>query len=522
MKPHLMYRDRDFDVERKLPSNAQALRQDLELNTLFNAMARGDEFLFRVAKQCVLTSLQDDLETILYRQAVLKDCLRNYSVVKNIYDIAVEAIERKKRQWLGIFSRYPSSIVFGAGALLHMFVEILGELRSVADEHAAKFESQGLGAFFAMLKGELTDDYFTCIKDDLKELKFRRGVLISAELGAGNQGVNYVLRKSRDETPRWLQWIYDLFPSPYTFRIADRDQAGAQALSELQDRGLNLVANALAQSSDHILNFFVMLRTELAFYIGCVNLHRRLDEQGTPSCFPVPAPPGARRNSCVGLRDACLTLSLKRGVVGNDLDADGKNLVIVTGANQGGKSTFLRGIGLAQLMMQCGMFVTAESFSADMCRSLFTHYKREEDVTMESGKLDEELGRMSKVVDALVPNSMLLFNESFAATNDREGSAIARQIVRALLKTRVRIFFVTHLYEFAHGLQEDRMDSALFLRAERQGDGRRTFKLIPGEPLQTSFGVDLYEEVFGAVDEKMAPQLSTRNISPPPNAQSTL
>ena len=194
--------------------------------------------------------------------------------------------------------------------------------------------------------------------------------------------------------------------------------------------------------------------------------------------------------------------SLDRSAVGNDLDGDGKNLVIITGANQGGKSTFLRGIGLAQLMMQSGMFVAAGSFNADICRSLFTHYKREEDTTMESGKFDEELSRMSAIVDELMPHSMLLFNESFSATNEREGSEIARQIVRALLETRVKVVFVTHQYEFAHGFWEDKMDNALFLLAEREPDGRRTFKLVPGEPLQTSFGVDLYEEIFGGIQGK--------------------
>jgi DNA mismatch repair ATPase MutS len=63
----------------------------------------------------------------------------------------------------------------------------------------------------------------------------------------------------------------------------------------------------------------------------------------------------------------------------------------LTGANQGGKSTFLHSIGLAQLMMQSGMFVGAERFEAAPCPALFTHYKREEDATMKSGKLDEEL-----------------------------------------------------------------------------------------------------------------------------------
>ena len=49
MKAHLMYRDRDFDLQQKPPSSEQAMAQDLELGTLFSAMAGGDEFLYQVA-----------------------------------------------------------------------------------------------------------------------------------------------------------------------------------------------------------------------------------------------------------------------------------------------------------------------------------------------------------------------------------------------------------------------------------------------------------------------------------------
>jgi hypothetical protein len=104
------------------------------------------------------------------------------------------------------------------------------------------------------------------------------------------------------------------------------------------------------------------------------------------------------------LRDACLALRID-GIVGNDVDADGKSLVIVTGANSGGKSTFLRGAGLAQLMMQCGMFVAAGSFRASVCKGVFTHFIREEDASMISGRLDEELGRMSAIADQISRNA---------------------------------------------------------------------------------------------------------------------
>ena len=257
----------------------------------------------------------------------------------------------------------------------------------------------------------------------------------------------------------------------YTYFLHPRDESGAKALSQQNDQGVNLVANALAQSTDHIQSFFNMLRTELAFYMGCLNLHARLAQEREAVCFPVPVASTERTHSFSGLYDVCLTLHLQSRVVGNSVDADDKDLVIITGANQGGKSTFLRSIGLSQLMMQSGMFAPAESFSSNVCDGLFTHYKREEDATMKSGKFDEELSRMSDIVGSIGPDSMLLFNESFAATNEREGSEIARQIVSALLEKRIKVFFVTHLYGFAHGFFEKRAGNAIFLRAERQVDG---------------------------------------------------
>ena len=502
MKALLMHRDRDFDVEPKYPHNERGLTQDLELDTLFYAMAGDDEFLLDIARKALLSGLQNDVDTILYRQAILKDCLTNPMVVRDLYNLMVEAIEAERKQWFGIFSRYPGAILHGSIQLLQMFVGVLRKLRGLGEEHAGRFESEGFTALFAMLEKELSDEYLATIQDHLNELKFLDGVLISAELGRGNESANYVLRKPRHKKQNWLKRLFEKGPPTYTFRIADRDQAGARALSELRDRGIHLVANALAQSRDHILSFFQMVRAELAFYVGCLNLHGRLTAKGESVCFPRPAPAGTRKHCVSGLYDVCLALQMEQRVVGNTVDADRKNLVIITGANQGGKSSFLRSIGLAQLMMQGGMFVTAQSLDAELSAGLFTHYKREEDATMRKGKLDEELARMSEIVDHLEPNSMLLLNESFAATNEREGSEIAGQVVRALFEKHIKVFFVTHLYEFAHGFFERKMDDILFLRAERRADGTRTFRLVEGEPLETSYGEDLYRKIFAGEPQK--------------------
>jgi hypothetical protein len=503
MKTLLMHRDRDFDLQSELPSQAEALAQDLELGTLLRAMAAGDKFLFEVAQKALFSGLQNDVETIRYRQEILKDCLKNKALVRELYNLAVEAIEKRNQPYLIFFSKYPSGILYDSIELLKLFMDMLRRFRSFADEHAGAFASSGFRTLLAMLQKEFTDEYFFDIQNHLTELKFNRGALLSAELGPGNEGNNYMLRLSHNKRPSWLKRILGKGPPAYVVRIADRDVAGMRALSEIKDRGIVLVANALAQSMDHILGFFIMLRTELAFYVGCMNLHDTLASMEAPMSFPLPEAKASRALRFSGLYDVSLALTMGRSVVGNTVNADGKSLAIITGANQGGKSSFLRSIGLAQLMIHCGMFVAAESFTAELCANLFSHYKREEDATMKSGKLDEELGRMSVIVDSVAPYSLLLFNESFASTNEREGSEIARQIIRALLERRVKVFFVTHLYEFAHSFFEKKTDDAIFLRAERQADGTRTFRLVEGEPLETSYGEDLYREVFavGTEDE---------------------
>jgi DNA mismatch repair ATPase MutS len=500
MKAFLMYPDADFDLERSPPWNEAALTQDLGLDVLCHAMARGDQFLLGVARQALLASTTDP-GTILYRQAVLRDCLNHGNVVLAIYRLAVDAIDRECKEYLGILGRSPGSILARAMTVMEILCERLTALRRLVDVHGDQFESVGFQRLFATLRAELNPEFFEEVEEHLKRLRFRNGVLISAQLGGGLKATDHVLRRTRDG--RW-DWLRRLFTRgrerAYTVYIHPRDQAGGRYLGELRDHGVNLVANALAQSADHGLSFLWMLRTELAFYLGCANLHDELRRRGQPTCFPVPAPLDERRFSCRGLYDVSLALSGDGKVVGNDVNHDDKLLVIITGANQGGKSTFLRSVGLAQLMMQCGMFVPATSFCANVCDGLFTHYKREEDTTMKSGKFDEELKRMSEIVDRLTSHALLLCNESFAATNEREGAEIARHIVRALVDKNKTVFFVTHSYEFAHWAYRSGMKNALFLRADREADGRRTFRLVEGEPLPTSFGDDLYQRIFEAGD----------------------
>lgn len=496
MNVHLMFPCRDLEVKRDFEQPSVDVKSDLELDVLLDAMANKDSLIYNVAQSVLLDSFAMDVETVKYRQSAAHDVIENAAVVKALYELSAAAIEGKRHFHFGIFINFPSGILHGSLDLMNMLVDVLRKARLIADTHRNQFASAAFVNLFEMFQAEFDDAYFAEIEAHLAYLKLKGGVLESAQLGPGNEGIDYVLRQTRYARLPWLDRLLHRRPAAFTFRIADRDEAGARALSELRDRGLNLVANAMAQSTEHILSFFEMLRTELAFYIGCLNLMDQLDAIGAVTCFPNPIPSGDLRQTFQELYDPCLALRMGKPVVGNAVDIGARSLIVITGANQGGKSSFLRSVGVAQLMMQAGMFVGAQSFSGSLCSGLFTHYKREEDATMASGKFDEELRRMSRLVDGIKPGAILLFNESFASTNEREGSEIAHQIVAALLEHDVRVYFVTHLYDFAAGARATWQESAVFLRAERQPDGSRTFQLKKAEPLDTSYGEDVYREVF--------------------------
>jgi len=503
MNVHLAYRNRDFDPEAAgLPAHAQPLSEDLDLDTLLCAMAQGDPYLFKVA-QVALFHMLPDPQAVLYRQGILRDCLEHPEVVRELYELTVDALEAEKRLFFGIVglsSQYPDATMHSAVEVLKVYVKRLERLRQIADEHARAFTSEGFCAFFALIARELDDEYLQVVREHLGELGDNGGVRVSAQLGEGANPVGYRLhrRRSRGIAQRIAAAVGR---SEFTYRVPDRDEHGARMLGEMRGRAINEVANTTAQSAEHIRGFFKLLRAELGLYIGALNLHQELTDKGMPTCFPTPLAAGQRTLLATGLYEPCLALRIEQRVIGNDINGESKPLVVITGANQGGKSTFLRSAGIAQLMTQCGLFAAAESLTVTVGDGVFTHFKREEDKDMQSGKLDEELARMSEIADAVRPNSLVLFNESFAATNEREGSQIARDIIAALLDTASAVMFVTHMYALADGLHTDEAERALFLRAERRDDGRRTFRLQEAEPLPTSYGPDVFAHVFGAEGE---------------------
>lgn len=495
MKAHLMFPSRDFGLQENLASNKDDLVQDMEAQTLFDAMAGGDDFLLKVSSSAVLSGWSNDQQVILYRQAILHDCLARENVIRDLYAITLEPIQLKKSMFLISGGRHPSLMLSDGRRMLEALHGVLKKLYSFAVQEKDNFKSDGLRALCDMLTNQLSPDYLADMKRHLAALHFDNGLLFSARLGNGNTGKDFVPRFFVPERWSWLKELLGEKPAHYRFTLDPRDESGSRELSELRDDVLKNIATSTLQASRHVEDFFVMLRTELAFYIGCLNLRKNLEQKHCPVCMPdISDTPCTLRFE--DLRDLSLSLTLDKPAVGNDLDAQNTPLVMITGANQGGKSTFLRSLGLSRLMFMAGMFVTAKCYEADLRDGVYTHYRRREDRDLNSGKFDEELHRMDEIVEQLGQRPFLLFNESFAATNEREGSEVARQILLALAQAGGHIIFVTHMYALAESFKNQNEVKACFLRADRDKSGQRSFKILSGDAQTTSFGRDLYSQIF--------------------------
>ncbi|QLY27992.1 DNA mismatch repair protein [Nocardia huaxiensis] len=465
----------------RVARNGADLTEDLGLAELYAAMAAGDDFIAGVVKSVVPMSLTD-IGSIRYRQRILADCCADPAMARALYVIATEATA---------VHRYKG----GLGVHLQPLQALIGHLRRLrqtCEKYTASCTSEGLTRFRDTITGQLGEDYLATLEKHTAALFFDNGMLFSAALGTGNKATDVILHEPPGPVRR------SLFSrrSGSEFEATSHFEHNVDPLQPVIRPAKAAVAQVISQATDSVQDFFRRLRAELAFYIGCLNLHERFTASGTPLCFPEPAPVGSPALSCTDLRDPLLSLTSAK-VVGNDIAAPAVTLIVITGANSGGKSTVLRSLGTAQLLMQAGMFVTAGSFTADLREGLHTHFVRAEDATMTHGRLDEELHRLRAITDALPATGMLLCNEPFASTNDRDAAAIAAPIFAALTDAGVKVVVVTHLYEYARHRHAEHHPADLFLRADRTRDGHRTYTFTPAAPEPTSHGDDIFTTIFG-------------------------
>lgn len=491
MQVRLMFDDRIYVPADAPEFGADDLLVDLQLEDLLLTMAGRDRLLYQLARD-VITHPQTDAGTIIYRQRVLQDCIDRPEATAELYALCTEALKTERSVYIGFVRENPRAILSRARTVLTQLVPYLQKLAGFAQREYPSVRSAGLKTLYSGLIEDLDEQFFTECQDHLHRLAFRDGVIIGRRLGPGNEGVDDLLHPP--EKVPLAERIGLPSRSALTYQIPARDEAGANELAAIQGRGLNQIANATAQAADFLRGFFETLQREIGFYLGCVRLHRRLTALGQPTCMPTLLDDDDDLVAGSELYDPHLPLAGERSVIRNDVPSGARTGIVITGANSGGKSTLLRAIGCAQLMAQAGMFVPARSWSIRVATTVLTHFAREEDSDMVGGRFFDELKRLSEIIGHMQPGGWILMNETFAGTNEAEAADLGTDLIGALRERGVPVILVTHNYDLAGRLVEQD-PSLLSLRAERLESGQRTFRLLPNEPLPTSFGRDIYDRL---------------------------
>lgn len=499
------------------------LIKDLNLKVIFQAASRpvwkaGDSlktvekedfYIYDTIKRLMLIPVLNE-ETLLYRQRVVETALAHRELIKNLYKIGeragklleqggIRAKEQRARSGAG------SGELLGTYELLCGFVGLLKELKVLLET-----EELSVGNGFYDLKIRLQENYpedFAAELDSvLADMEFftksgKSSFLVG--VGAGMKFDHIALydirSASSQEGTKKTEGAGGILRRIFqTGTVAMTEEEVLREAKQFETEAFRAVIAWLIPFFKEIAEFFEAFRVHMAFLLGCVQLSERMESIGLSFTFPTICKNKAGGIHFFGLYELGMAILMRMQPVCNALSANGCRLLVITGANQGGKSTYLRSLGIAQIMMQCGMFVPAAQFESCLYRNIFTHFTRREDQSMNSGRLDEELHRMDAIVRQVTRDSLVLLNESFATTTEKEGSIIAMELVSALYENGVSIGMVTHLLAFARELYAKREEPMVFLSAERKKDGTRTYRMVEQAPENTSFGLDLYEELVGS------------------------
>ena len=489
MNAHLLFQDKTIEQVRV----DERTVHDLELSCIIDHMADADSFIrdnmyyvFSTKNVCPTPA------EITYRQDILSDSLKYPEELRKLYAHVGKMVRMDRDTYLSTSHKKAKYMLDVAVKVMLSMKAPLTDLYHMAGRLEGFCVSDGLTSLCRNLIYLFDPKKLDVMEEFMKDLSPKEGITSTAVLYKHLRAGEYHPTRNEEVSSKGFLRFLKKDKNTIEFDVDMDDPESSPALSKLRDLMCTPAATIVVASRNELFDFLKELHQELSFYIGCLNLKKYMDATGLPVSFP---DVDSGFLEVAGLHNLSLALMQKEAGVGNTLSVSEEKMIVITGSNQGGKTTFLRSLGQALLMAASGMFAAATSFKTCPGR-VFTHFIREEDKSLKSGKLDEELLRMREITDHIRSGDWLLLNESFASTNEEEGSEIAMEIITAMFDQGVRIAYVTHFYHLVRLLKNNRADQVIFFNASRDATGSRTYRIVSGEPKVRGYGEDLYHEIF--------------------------
>jgi DNA mismatch repair protein MutS len=457
---------------------------DLNLDQVLNAITQGRQEYH--LKPFFYMPLKDS-DAIAYRHEIVQD-LEGQELYDHIQSFAqrMRTMRKQLEQVEKLYYTYQKESWF-VDAVETYCDAVIG---LVHDLSAVNVRSRGLLAFREFVTDYANSDRFRSLQAETKTLKADLSSITYCLLIKGNR---VQVRKYESE-PDYSVEIEETFAKFKQGAVKDYRVKFSidRTMNHVEAYILDLVAKLYPDIFSHLDEFYAKNSTyrdatiinfdrEIQFYLAYLEYIARFKKAGLHFCYPqlsaTDKDVSVSEGFDIALATKLVTASSISPVVCNDFYLHGRErIVVVTGPNQGGKTTFARAFGQLHYLASLGCPVPAREARLFLFDRLFTHFEKEEAAIADlRGKLQDELVRIHHILEHATPNSIVILNEMFTSTTIHDAIFLSKKIMERLLQLDVLCVWVTFIDELASlGEQTVSMVSTVV----PENPAVRTFKII--------------------------------------------